>query len=941
MACLLVSAPAIAQKFYPDDPLTKEPPPVATVSPEVRALSTVLEYFGNTFGKPGERQPLPRVIEAGGVNTLGEVMDGPWYTNRHWTHRMTSEELRRGPGAENPPSADGRWLVLSVKKYDVRPGMLIADSRRTLYLLRFDPRDNLEMATGAEVVAGRFFHALGYHVPESYIVYFTRDKLEVSELGTRTTSAGTEGTLEDLDVDVFLRDVARDPTRGYRAVATRIDPAWDGLLGPYQVYGTRSDDPNDIVPHEHRRDLRGLFVFSAWLNHFQMRAVNTMDVLTHEGGIPHIRHLLVDFVGTLGGGWGGPKAARDGNEPLFDFDLALKHAAGFGFDTPGWMRARYPGLPSVGNFESATFDPERWTPNHQIAPFANRLPDDEFWAAKQVMAFTDDDIRTIVATGQYTDPAAVDYLTKTLAERRDRTGRTYFAKVLPLDRFRLEDGRLIFDDLAVVHGFTGARPYSVRWLEVNNRSGVLTQLGLEGSFDLPEQLRTASPGAYYAARIWRDDPETTVTVYFRTTGGGGDIVGVERGWPGKEVATEATDVGTGVSGFGDLVREQQRLFEPYARSYNAETGRSLAPQEYFDSLTISERTTYEAVTHALLHSELTDAQGKSLGKAFDRIDSLERIAGQYYGRSGDQQFRLYVRLKPDTVEILEKSQQFRRDHENTVYHPGFPHSFRQNGKEPTLQFSISEDGSQADVDVDYRSSKSPQALFNGHLTSANSDVRAGDNVDRHNTRWTGLIAWWQGFFGRLATGNVGPTDSLSTSIEEVPTPLPPDRPRGTHIEAIQDAAQEFLTDWLVRRHYDDAMEFATPSVYACLNVSDRGSEDALSGRRAQGALREIMRYSAEQLGERTSLTAAIDAVKPWDPNRVVVSQPFEGDFTVIKMTPGESQEYLCGQQPAEVVGGEYYGVLFQFKKAGAAALGLLWRREQGEWRIVAYRAFEQ
>ena len=47
-----------------------------------------------------------------------------------------------------------------------------------------------------------------------------------------------------------------------------------------------------------------------------------------------------------------------------------------------------------------------------------------------------------------------------------------------------------------------------------------------------------------------------------------------------------------------------------------------------------------------------------------------------------------------------------------------------------MQFSLSEDGMRADVDVDYRSSKSPQALFNGHLTAANSDVRAGDNPRR-------------------------------------------------------------------------------------------------------------------------------------------------------------------------------------------------------------------
>ena len=79
------------------------------------------------------------------------------------------------------------------------------------------------------------------------------------------------------------------------------------------------------------------------------------------------------------------------------------------------------------------------------------------------------------------------------------------------------------------------------------------------------------------------------------------------------------------------------------------------------------------------------------------------------GTGGDEQFRVYVRLKPDTREMLEKSREFFRDHENTVYHVGYPHSYRQAGKEPNIQISMSEDGLRADIDVDYRSSGSPQA----------------------------------------------------------------------------------------------------------------------------------------------------------------------------------------------------------------------------------------
>ena len=72
--------------------------------------------------------------------------------------------------------------------------------------------------------------------------------------------------------------------------------------------------------------------------------------------------------------------------------------------------------------------------------------------------------------------------------------------------------------------------------------------------------------------------------------------------------------------------------------------------------------------------------------------------------------------------------------------------------------------------VDYRSSKSPQALWNGHLTSANSDVRSGDNHLRHTLRWSGLIAWWQELYGKLPEDDDDESNSLFRQEVEPVTP---------------------------------------------------------------------------------------------------------------------------------------------------------------------------
>ena len=97
-----------------------------------------------------------------------------------------------------------------------------------------------------------------------------------------------------------------------------------------------------------------------------------------------------------------------------------------------------------------------------------------------------------------------------------------------------------------------------------------------------------------------------------------------------------------------------------------------------------------------------------------------------------------MQLKTSAIDTLTRSREFERGVDNTVFHHGYPINYRQQGGTPSIQISIALDHVRADVDVDYRSSGFPLALFNGHLSASNSDVRAGDNYDRHTNRWTGL-----------------------------------------------------------------------------------------------------------------------------------------------------------------------------------------------------------
>src|SRR5215467_6869495 len=198
--------------------------------------------------------------------------------------------------------------------------------------------------------------------------------------------------------------------------------------------------------------------------------------------------------------------------------------------------------------------------------------------------------------------------------------------------------------------------------------------------------------------------------------------------------------------YEELGPAHKKLLDDWYAEYNQMTHDNSQPTEY-NQFSMSTRTTFEAVTHALLTTELTGKSGKSMGSALNLVQSIEAINGKVPRARGDLQFRIYVVLKPDALQKLKASNEFFRDRDNTVFHHGYPLNYREGGGAPSIQVSISKDTRHADIDVDYRSAKFPQGLVNGHLTSANSDVRARGNTQKHLQRWQGLIDWWDHLFG--------------------------------------------------------------------------------------------------------------------------------------------------------------------------------------------------
>ena len=526
------------RRFYSDDPVwrdgdTRDIPPVAEFD-----LSKSYEFLHETFGESVKSRG-----RALNVNTLDEVPDSSWFTNRLGRRDMTIDEIVRGPNQVDGP-APGTWLVTGRPDSGITPKFTIRDARGDTYLIKLDPAAFPELPSSVELISTKIFHAIGYHVPEDFIVSFDISRLDVAPGAKIRTAAGDKRQIKIGDVEQWLRTTPRTADGRIRALASRYVPG--KVVGQFRYTGTRPDDPNDIYPHERRRELRGMRVFAAWLNHDDARSINSIDTYVEEDGRRYIRHYMQDFGSNLGSGSTSAQQPRGGYEYLIDGDKIAKGLFSFGLWTRDWTRVRYPENPSLGNIEADFFDPRKWKTEYPQPAFDEMDAADAFWAASIASRFDDDMIRAIVAEGRLTDPAAAQYLTDVIIRRRDKVVAYWIGLTNPLDRFSVDRAasgtELAFDNAAVRLGV--ARPgatYKARWMALDNLTGIETATGSEitvadGRLTIPASAwgpRDDAGSRYAVASIATIHPgfptwSSPVLVTVRERNGSFDVIGIER-----------------------------------------------------------------------------------------------------------------------------------------------------------------------------------------------------------------------------------------------------------------------------------------------------------------------------------------------------------------------------------------------------------------------------
>jgi hypothetical protein len=537
VASLLVVAPHSATpKFFPDDPIWRDDD-MALDASKVGVIEDTngYDFVINTFGETGER----RDVRALNVNTVDEVPDSSWFTNRIGRRDLTIEEIVRGPDSRAALSLDG-FIVSGDKGSGVQPGFRMIDPSdgNQMYQIELDPPSNPELATGAEIIGTAFYYAFGYTTVEVYLAEVDPAKLVIGPNAKLFDPLiGEKRALTRLDLDRVLRRGARMSNGRYRVLASKFAPGRP--VGNFRYYRTRPDDPNDIVPHEHRRELRGARVFGAWVNHDDSRGVNSLDMLVSEGARQYIKHYMFDFGSILGSGTVYAQRHRPGNEYIVEWRPGWLTLATLGLYTRPWMHIDYPDVPpAVGRFEGVAFDPLTWRPEYPNPAFDNMRADDAFWAARIVSEFSDEAIRAVVAKARYSDPRATEYMASTLIMRRNKVLRTWLTGVNPIvDVTLTASGELAFGNAAVDAGLAKAPAgYRASWAAFDNLTRETRPIGEStsalGRMAAPAGLPIGA-GSFIRVAIAASGgahPSWSVPVhaFFRRTETGWTLVGFER-----------------------------------------------------------------------------------------------------------------------------------------------------------------------------------------------------------------------------------------------------------------------------------------------------------------------------------------------------------------------------------------------------------------------------
>jgi len=450
------------------------------------------DAIDQTFFQPTTRALALNIAgPAVNVNAFDEVPNSSWFENRIGLGDFTVEDGARGACLDDPLDPDGPWTVIRAKPNGADPGFMIKDARGRGFLLKFDGHKQGERGTSADVIGSRLYHAFGYHAPCNQVVFFDPAILQVSPDAKSEDELGRKVPMTDEDV-AFVLSFAQITEDGlHRAAASQFV---EGIpLGPWTYQGTRRDDPNDVIPHEDRREIRGARLMAAWINHIDAREQNSLTTwVEEEDGRTYVRHYYIDFGDGFGLIWPNQElTARFGYAYGLDVGQTIVDYVTLGAVGHPWDVAEISTVaPMYGYYNASLFEAEKWKNGYPNPAFSRMQEEDGAWAARIIAHLTDAHLAAMVDEAKMADPAMATELLRMMIARRDDILDHYLKVRSPLAHFEVQGTEVCFTDLASSTGVLDPRlvRYESRMYFFGNRT--------------PRWSRDEAPGA-------QPDPERT------------------------------------------------------------------------------------------------------------------------------------------------------------------------------------------------------------------------------------------------------------------------------------------------------------------------------------------------------------------------------------------------------------------------------------------------
>ncbi|HXX69006.1 MAG TPA: hypothetical protein VEK07_17600 [Polyangiaceae bacterium] len=467
------------------EPIHGDPGHVAC-TPRPYWSSQIWDGLDNTTFRPiSEGLGVYETGEATNVNSMDEVPDSSWFTNRIGSHAMTPDEIALGACdlslvLHPDTAADGTWIIDHGKTEGITPGFRVEIGGKE-YLFKQDDPDQPELASAAQTIGLAIYHAAGFNTPCEQVAIFKPSLLKLLP-NLRYKWGNALAVEKAFDQNALDGIVKKSPKSGDRIRMQASAWIMGHSIGPFRYTDTREDDPNDVVAHQNRRELRGSRLIAAWIDHVDAREGNSLDTWiadrpdAHDSSPGHVVHYLLDTSEALGPKWaqGDMLWRRAGyGYLLFDWAGYASDLLALGIRVHVWDYVeKTPGHEIFLYFNAEDFVPDEWRPAYENAAFTRMTECDAAWMARILARFTPEIIEALARRGQFTNAKNTEYVTDVLERRLQRILERYLTGLSPVTDVRIADGRLLCAlDLAEWRGLRKADAF--RYAAWSSRSGPL------------------------------------------------------------------------------------------------------------------------------------------------------------------------------------------------------------------------------------------------------------------------------------------------------------------------------------------------------------------------------------------------------------------------------------------------------------------------------------